>query len=163
MLRTLSIALLLGLPTMASAQSDCITPTEGRAVVAHLLPSLLDSMERRCAPVLGADAFLTRDAGRLARKLTPQSERNWPTARVALERQFGMRLPDSGPLVELGRMAITDGIAKDLDAQTCGIADSLLAELAPLPPRNLANVVSLLVETGLESDPDSELRICPTP
>lgn len=163
MLRSLAIALLLAVPTAASAQGDCITPAEGRAVVTHLLPSLLDSVERRCAPVLGADAFLSRDAGQLARRLTPQSERNWPAARVALERQFGTRLPESGPLVELGRMAITDGLAKDMDAQACEVADGLLRELAPLPPRNLANVVTILVEAGLENDPDADLRICPTP
>ena len=148
-------------PTSASAQDRCISRAENQALVAHLLPDLLESVEKRCTPVLGRGTFLERGAKELAGKAEPMSRRAWPAAREALERQSGSRLPKNDYILNIGRRAITDGIANGMDAQACRTTDELLAQLAPLPPENLANVFALFLEAGLNGNPDSELRVCP--
>ena len=165
MTRTLRTLLALALPFAAAlpaAAQSCISRAESQAVVAHLLPDLVESVERRCVPILGRGTFLEAQGGRLADSSRPLSSRAWPAARQALERQSGSRLPDEGFILDIGRRAITDGIADGMDGEACRVTDELLAQLAPLPPENLANVFALFLEQGLNGDPDSALRVCPT-
>ena len=41
------------------------------------------------------------------------------------------------------------------------MADRLLAELAPLPPENLAGVMALFLEIGIAENEDVPFRVCP--
>ena len=156
----LLLAAPLALAVPAAAQ-NCISRAESQAVVAHLLPDLIESVEDRCVPLLGRGTFLELEGERLADSARPLSSRAWPAARQALERQSGSRLPDEGFILDIGRRAITDGIADGMDGEACRVTDELLAQLSPLPPENLANVFALFLEQGLNGDPNGALRVCP--
>lgn len=149
------------LPASAVAQEQrCVTRAESRAVVAHLMPALLTSVQKRCATQLDPASFLNREGQRLARALQPQSQASWPAARRALERQGGNPLPDNEALLNFGRQAIADGVANSLDADRCRLTDELLGQLAPLPAQNLANVFALFLEAGLRENKNSPLKVC---
>ena len=158
-----AVTALLGcaLPSTAIAQErSCISRAESQAVVAHLMPNLVDSVSKRCDALLADQMFTARDAARLSERLAPLAQRSWPAARSALERQSGSPLPASEAILKFGRIAIADGVADGMDSDTCRIVDQLLVELAPLPAGNFANVFALFLEAGMNSDPDSALRVC---
>ena len=150
------------MPLSASAQAaSCISRAESQAIVSHLMPDLLDRVEARCSPLLGPTSYLASEASALSTRFSPLSRRSWPAAKRALERQSGKALPDNEFILDLGRRAIADGVAKEMDAKSCAVLDDLLVELQPLPPQNLANIFSLLLEAGVNSDPNSPLKVCP--
>ena len=147
----------------AAQAADCVSRTESQAVTAYLMPDIVRQVGAVCAPALGPDAFLTREADGLAQTLSPLAERRWPIAKRALERHLGTALPDRGIVLDLGRAALVEGIVRDLDGPTCATLDRLVVELAPLPPENLANIAALALEVGLDSDPTAAVRVCPAP
>lgn len=152
------------LPAIAVAQDQrCISRSESQAVVAHLMPSLISSAQKRCAPQVGNRSYLSAQGPALVSRMTPLSRETWPDARRALERQSGNPLPDNEALLNFGRQAIADGVANGMDADSCRMVDQLLEQLAPLPPRNLANVFALFLETGVNNSRNSPLRVCTSP
>lgn len=161
---TLALSLAaLALPSAAIAQqARCIPQDESRAVVAYLLPDIIDSAAMRCATQLRGSTYLGSQSGRLVADLRPLATQSWPQAKVALEDHvIGSELPDNPAILEMGRKAIADGVTGQLDPQACSTVDRLVAEIAPLPPENFANVFALFLELGLNSDKDGQLKICP--
>ena len=157
----LAVIACLSLPASAIAQDKrCISRTESQAVVAHLMPNLLTSTTKRCGASLGATSYLVRDGSRLATKMTPQAQANWPAAKRALERQSGAALPDNPTLLDFGRQAIADGVANKMDANGCRMVDQLLEQLAPLPAANLSKVFALFLEAGVNNSKEAAFRIC---
>lgn len=153
--------------TAAAAQTNarpCITPAENEAVVAYVLPDLIAALETRCARSLPAKSFLAARSDALERKLQPQADRAWPRARDAAQRFAGSNLPVDGRFENIAKAAIAPAaalaIARGFDAERCGIADRLLAELAPLPPANLAGVMALFLELGIAEWDDVPYRVC---
>ncbi|MGB7420194.1 MAG: hypothetical protein WA918_13540 [Erythrobacter sp.] len=151
----------LALPASAIAQdTHCIAQSESRAVVANLLPDMIRATASACRTDLPRGAYLPANADRLATSLTPLAEASWSQARGTYETIIGSELPDSPELIAFGRMALADGIARELDAQACDTVDRLVAQIAPLPPENFANVFALFLELGANNSADSPLRIC---
>lgn len=166
-LRSLSAALAAlacaGLPAAAVAQDKrCISRAESQAVVAHLMPNLLASVSKRCAPLVSGSSFFRTGSTQLASRLTPLSQQSWPEAKRALERQSGNPLPDNETILNFGRQAIADGVANGMDANACQFTDQLLTQLAPLPPQNLTAVFSLFLEAGINNNKESPLKVCET-
>lgn len=159
---------LLAISSTAAAQTQarpCITAAENEAVVAYVMPDLIGALENRCGRVLPADAFLGPRSAALQKRLKPQSDRAWPRARKAAQRITGTPMPVEGPLANIAKSALAPAaalsIAQSFDAERCRIADRLLAELAPLPPENLARVMALFLELGSATSEDVPFRVCP--
>ena len=149
------------LPVSAIAQDQkCVSRAESQAVVAHLMPTLLTSLEKNCARKIGRDTYLSRNVERLTANAQSASQRAWPTTRAVFERQGGEKLPDNETLLDLGRMVIAQGITGGLEAEECGTVNALIEQLAPLPPRNFANVFALFLEVGMNETKDSPIRVC---
>lgn len=168
MFRTLAaVACLLGASTSAAAQAQsrtCITPAENEALVAYVMPDLIGALETRCANSLPANAFLGTRSAALQKKLEPQSDNAWPRARNAAQRFAGTSLPVDGRFEGVAKAALAPAaaamIAQGFDAERCRIADRLLAELAPLPPANLAGVMALFLELGIAENDEVPFRVC---
>ncbi|MGB3455923.1 MAG: hypothetical protein WBG08_07890 [Litorimonas sp.] len=142
---------------------SCVTRAEAQAVVAYLMPDLVRRVGEQCRGALGPAAYLSMQGEALATEMTPLAEQSGPEALGVLEQFTGTPLPDNDFLLELGRLAIADGIAKELDAPTCGRVDRLVEALAPLPPRNRVDVFALVLEVGVNDDPGSAVKVCPAP
>ena len=165
---TAAAACLFAASTTAVAQSDtrpCLTRAENEAVVAYVLPELIGALENRCASTLTARAFLGTRSAALRAKLEPQAQKAWPRARNAAQRVVGSNLPVDGPFEGVAKKALAPALAnvmaQNFDAERCRIADRLLAELAPLPPENLAGAMALFLEIGLAERDDAPVRVCP--
>lgn len=151
----------VALPSSAIAQEQrCVPREDSQAVVANLLPALLNSAARKCSPHIGG-GYLASNADALAQRLTPQAQRSWPQAKGTLEYVMQTELPDNDVVLEFGRQALAEGITKDLDRNACNALDRLTEQIAPLPPDNFANVFSLFLEMGIDRNEDSDLKICP--
>ncbi len=152
----------LTMPVTAIAQdARCISRDESRAVVANLMPELIANSGRHCAAQIGDQTFLARNADELGRSLSPHAKSAWPAARAALERLGGNPLPDNAALLDLGRNALATGIVGNLDADSCGMVNTLVEQIAPLPAENFANVFALFLEAGMNADENAALRVCP--
>lgn len=168
MIRTFAAAAcLFAASTTAAAQTQqrpCISPAENEAVVAYVMPDLIAALETRCARALPGNAFLGSRSGALQQKLEPQADRAWPRARNAAQRFAGTSLPVEGRFENIAKAAIAPAaalaIARGFDSERCRIADRLLAELAPLPPENLAGVMALFLELGIAEKEDVPFRVC---
>ncbi|MGB3737932.1 MAG: hypothetical protein WA948_01110 [Pontixanthobacter sp.] len=149
------------LPASAIAQDrQCVSRAESQAVVAHLMPTLLTTLEKNCARKIGKDTYLSRNVTKLAANAKPASQRAWPMTRAVFERQGGDKLPDNETLLEFGRMAIAEGITGRLKADECNTVSTLIEQLAPLPPQNFNNVFALFLEVGMNETKDSPIRVC---
>lgn len=168
MLRQIAAACcLLASATTAAAQTDtrpCISSAENEALVAYVMPELVASLESRCAKVLPANAFLGTRSAALQQRLKPQAEKAWPRAKKVTMRFVGFGMPVDGPFEAVAKAAMARSaatmIAQGFDAEQCRIADRLLAELAPLPPENLARVMALFLEVGSAANDRVPFRVC---
>ncbi|MGB7409194.1 MAG: hypothetical protein WA908_11875 [Pontixanthobacter sp.] len=152
------------LPASAiAADQKCVSRAESQAVVAHLMPSLLNSLERNCSGKIGDDTYLSRNAANLARNASATSRNAWPVTKAVFERQGGEELPDNDMLLEFGRSAIAEGITGGLKAKECSTVNALIEQLAPLPPKNFANVFALFLEVGMNESKDSPIKVCAAP
>jgi len=168
MIRSAAAAVcLFAASTTAMAQTQerpCISPAQNEALVAYALPNLIGALETRCARSLPGTAFLGTRSTALQKKLEPQAERAWPRARDTAQKLAGTRLPVDSRFESVARAALAPAaaamIARSFDAERCRIADRLLAELAPLPPENLAGVMALFVELGIEENAEVPFKVC---
>ncbi len=149
------------LPASAIAQDQkCVSRAESQAVVSHLMPNLLTTLEKNCSRKTGDGLYLSANAKRLSDRFGPASQRAWPVTKAVFERQGDAPLPDNETLLEFGRMAIAEGITGNLKAEECRTVDTLIEQLAPLPPQNFANVFALFLELGMNEAKDSPIKVC---
>jgi len=168
MIRSAAAAVcLLAASSTAMAQTQerpCISPAQNEALVAYALPDLIGALETRCASSLPAKAFLGARSDALQKKLRPQADRAWPRARDTAQSLAGTRLPVDTRFESVAKAALAPAaaamIARSFDAGRCQVADRLLAKLAPLPPENLAGVMALFVELGIEENADVPFKVC---
>lgn len=169
---TLTAALLAVLPGTAGAAAPCLTPDEFASLAQFSLPSVVDGARARCASNLSADAFLRKDGEALARRWAQAGDKSWPQAKAAF-----LKLSDTGnadantlmlamPEDSLREMVsgFVEGIvASQLPLDRCGLADRIIGVLAPLPSRNTAELIAMLVELGTEKKGGKlgSFSICP--
>ena len=151
------------LPTAAIAQTPrpCVSVAENESVVGYILPSLVDKLATRCG---AASPYLRANAPRLAAALQPGSEASWAAARVAAQRVSGQSIPSGGTAGRIAQAALgpalAEGIAGGFETKNCGAVDRLMAQLAPLPTKNLTAVMALFLELGLAENEKAPYRVC---
>jgi hypothetical protein len=158
-----ALAGLLVFATAASATEPCLQPREAEDLVTFVLPALTDAAARKCGPLLPPDATLTRSGPALVARYRPDSVTAWSNAKVAFGKISGGEtlgfLSD-----EVNRKVIEEAtsaaIVADLKAKDCAMIDRFAGALAPLPARNVARLVALLMEVG-EKGGKSPMNICP--
>lgn len=149
------------LPFSAIAQdTKCVSRAESQAVVAHLMPDLLTALEKNCSRMIGKETYLSRNVQSLTRNSQANSRTAWPVTKAVFERQGGEKLPDNEALLDFARVAIAEGVTGGLKAEECSTANILIEQLAPLPPKNFANVFALFLEVGMNERKDSPIKVC---
>lgn len=164
-----AIVLLLALPASATAQSTkaCLTPSEAEALVTYALPSAIRAITTKCTPALPATTALIQSGPIIAARYQIEADRAWPVARIAFDKVSGIALtsllgePAAKGLVDA---AFGAGLAQKLKADDCGKVDRMINILEPLPARNMAMLVTALMEFGNAGKREkSPLKLCPVP
>lgn len=159
---TLATALLLAAP--ATAAPPCLPRADAQAIVGWALPALVESAARRCAPSLGADAYLPRSGTALAQRWRATSTADPARARAALGRITGAALPGAiGQALaqQVDESAIADALLDQVVPKECARLDRAIGLVAPLPEPAVAGLVTLIVEIAADSDrAELPFRIC---
>lgn len=166
-------AALLGLSTHAAAQPACLTTSEAETAVQAMLPSLIDTVSEQCASFLPANSAIVARGSALSQRYAPAAEMARDEAATVAFRMLndGDAPPpvdeESGGELVLGlfEMGIAVAMNDMLDADSCPTADRIFTVLEPLPPRNFASLLVLLIEIGSRDDEPEDagpFAICET-
>lgn len=155
--KTLTLAtMLLGIaPSIAQAETTCLTRPEAQAMFTYALPQVISGTAKRCQQVLPADSYLRTHGTELANRYATQKGRSWPEAKAAFLKlsegqssdvaKFARNLPDESlrPLVDI---TVEGLVSQHLPLKSCDRIDLAVDLLAPLPPENTAGLIALIVE-----------------
>lgn len=152
--RLVTCVCLVAIPTSLAAQGavrTCATNEEAEALVTYVLPATIRALSQRCQAVLPATSGLIQAGTITAARYQPDADRAWPDASRAFDRISG--LPASAlmgesllkPLVE---KTISGEISRNLKLKDCSRIDRLINILQPLPAKNMAMLVVLIIESS---------------
>jgi len=163
---------LLAMATATTAQAEqtpCVTRAEFGDFVLFVLPDLIDGVVETCRPVLGAEAFIATDGAALAQRYHDAGADSWPNAHKAMlasptMRKLAGQLPDAALKPLIGAQ-LKQMITAELKPATCRKIDAFLGQLAPLPPKNMAGLVTLIVVEFSSNKPNNDqlVMFCPKP
>lgn len=154
--------------TAAQAQQvkQCVPAPEAEALVLNVAPQLLTTVATSCAPALPGTAYLRRPVAQLTEKYVAESDRAWPLAKEALKKISG---PDAAQIwdSELSRPMVGSIVgpmlAKEIKTADCPAIDRVLTLSDPLPARNTASLIVLVLElAGRDKPTKNGFSICPT-
>jgi hypothetical protein len=141
-----------------------VTNEEAEALVTYVLPATIRALSGRCAQVLPATSALVQAGAISAARYQIDADRAWPAASRAFDKISG--IPASNlmgeqilkPLVE---KAISGEVTRNLKPKDCQRVDRLINILQPLPAKNLAMLVVLLLESaGPKSGVSLPMPLC---
>jgi hypothetical protein len=162
--------LIASLPAAASAQTlskTCLSTEEAEGLVTYALPTAVRAISKHCAKTLPATAALVQSGVVTAARYQVDADKAWPVASAAFDKVSGLpvaKLMGEKALKPLIEETISTGITQNLQAKDCGSADRLINILQPLPTRNMAMLVSMLLETGnTTTRARLPISICPAP
>ncbi len=155
----MAIAAMCALPGQAVAQqaAPCLTLTEARSMVQVILPDIVSGLADKCKATTGASSFLSRSGGQMADRLRPAANTAWPAGKAVFIKLAGpqgavlSQVPDETART-LFSAGIGAGISGSIKPETCPLVDRALSALSPLPPENMTELITLLLEAGMASN-----------
>ena len=146
--------LIAGLPGTAIAQSaakSCLSGEEAEGLVTYALPAAVRAISVHCAKTLPATAPLVQSGVVTAARYQIDADKAWPVASAAFDKLSGLPIAKTmgetalKPLIE---RTISGGVVQNLQAKDCKVADRFINILQPLPTRNMAMLITAMLETG---------------
>jgi hypothetical protein len=149
------VAISLVTAAQAQAASNCLTTEEAGGLVTYALPATIKGLSSQCAKTLPATAAIVQGGPVLAARYQIEADRAWPMARTAFDKMSGSEL--TKVIGDDGARAMIDGIlgtaiTQKLKPEDCGTVDRLVNALQPLPARNMADLVIVLMEVGSKNE-----------
>lgn len=135
----------------AAAQAVNLTEEEMAVVARIAMPTAFRSLQTKCGPVLGADAYMIASGDALHRRLLATSNTAAPGATRVIARVASRSNPAMGEMLaglspEALRPFVNEMVAgmvvSRVETDQCARIDRVLALLEPLPPENLAQLVA---------------------
>lgn len=164
---TAAMALWAGLgATGAQAAESCVTPVEASGLMLVLAPDAIKAAGTVCAQALPPTALLRQTSGPFIDKYQAEANAAWPTAKSAISKIAGDRdgAIDPEMLRPMLAIMVAPMISKGIKPADCGAIDHIMTLLAPLPPRNAAELVVTIVQMKGDKDKKggkSAFDICP--
>jgi hypothetical protein len=149
--------LIAGLPTLAVAQVStkaCLSGEEAEGLVTYVLPAAVRAMSVHCAKTLPATAPLVQSGVVTAARYQVDADKAWPMASFAFDKVSGLpvaKMMGEKALKPLIEKTISGGVVQNFQAKDCMTADRFINILQPLPARNMAMLITALLETGSPS------------
>jgi hypothetical protein len=135
----------------AAAQAVNLTEEEMAVVARVALPAAFRSLQTKCDPVLGTDAYMFARGDALHRRLLATSNTAAPGATQVIVRVASRSNPAMGQMLsglspEALRPFVNELVAglvvSRVETDQCVRIDRVLELLEPLPPENLAQLVA---------------------
>lgn len=150
----LLLALVAALPVNAVAQTSakaCLSGEEAEGLVTYALPAAVRAISLHCAKTLPATASLVQSGIVTAARYQIDADKAWPVASAAFDKVSGLpvaSLMGEKALKPLIEKTISGEVTQNLPAKDCAKADRFINILQPLPTRNMAMLITTLLETG---------------
>lgn len=133
----------------SAANAACLTEPQFQAAVRFMAPDLIQAGAGKCAALLPADSYLSRNGPALAARYRSGAATAWPDVQAALKNQPDLKLfaaMDEATVRGLIAPMLTEGLAKaKFKVEDCRVADAIAANLDPLPPQNLIALITAFV------------------
>jgi hypothetical protein len=162
---------LIAMPSLAQAQAtaSCMTRAEANALFVSTLPDLLEGVRDKCSATLPPAAFLNAQGPALVgRYRASVGGGNWALAKSGFIKMTGEKgskdvaliaaLPDEALRGLLGT-AFAMEVAGDIKVKDCPNIDRFVAALSPLPPSNVAEIITGLIAMA-GNGKDDPFRLC---
>ena len=146
--------LIAGLPGTAIAQSavkSCLSGEEAEGLVTYALPAAVRAISVHCAKTLPATAPLVQSGVVTAARYQVDADKAWPVASAAFDELSGLpvaKMMGEKALKPLIEKTISGGIIQNFQTKDCVTADRFINILQPLPTRNMAMLITAMLETG---------------
>ena len=155
---------------LAAIDKSCITGAEVDALMTVYAPELINTAVEQCSVVLKKDSYLLQNKDSLIAKFTGKRAAAFPLANRAIQKlmkdstnnTFSQALAGMKPdtVIEVFGTGMISSVK--LDTKTCLATNEIMATLAPLPPENLTQLSTTLVQLSLGSDTKKKsFDICP--
>ncbi|RDC59979.1 hypothetical protein HME9302_01177 [Alteripontixanthobacter maritimus] len=161
--RMIAAAILAGaalVPTAAAAQETKPTQAQYAATARYALPLAMQGTIDFCRPHLQSNGFFATNGSSLVKRYTAGKDKSWPVARDTLVKvitskdkssaAFITALPDEA-LKSMADAFIPTLVVEELNPKDCLIAEKIVAQLAPLPAENVANLFGVVI-TAIDKD-----------
>lgn len=158
---TLSTALVAASAAQAQTAKPCITGAEMEGLALVVMPEALRGAGQTCRPHLPANALLNRPQALMA-KYQAETAGAWPMALAAMGKIVD---PQARELLgsEMGKAMlpamIGPMIAQEIKPADCGAINRAVELVAPLPARNAAGLLSLVLQLASKKN-DTKFPVC---
>lgn len=153
-------ALLLAAQNEAVQEPQCLPRARAGELATALLPSLIDSAARQCAPHLPAGAYLGNGSRMLAQRLRTETAANRAAAAAMVLDLTGQAAPAPGQDPDQMIDVLSGSLVESLDAGRCRGSSELLEALAPLPTANIAQAIAAALGVATAEAGDDAPPIC---
>jgi len=160
--------LALGATSVQAAETEnpCVPPDEAAALMLTMAPDAVRAVGTACAQALPPTALVRQTSGPFLDKYQAEANASWPKAKLAIAKIAGGKDSplDSDALRPIISALILPAIIKGVKTKDCVAIDHIISLLAPLPPRNAAELLVAILELkNAEEKPGkkSDLPICP--
>jgi hypothetical protein len=148
------------------AQVQCLTAPEARALFTFIIPEAVEGVAAKCKAALPATAFLPSSSAATVAKFREAAKGGWPAARAAFLKIGGpakeadlMAKMSDATLQPFVSEAFAGVVANDVKPADCRKIDRFVAALAPIPPSNVADLITALIALVGEKKGD-DLKLC---
>lgn len=134
----------LGATGAQAAAQQCVTSDEASELMLVLAPEAIRAAGTLCARTLPSTALLRQANSSMLARYQAEADAAWPQARSAISKIGGLDasgLGDSDLMRPLLTAMVLPAITGELKPRDCPAVDHIVTLLAPLPPRNAAELV----------------------
>ncbi len=143
------LALAATASSAAQAQPGaCLTTSEVTDLAQVVLPEAIGAAGQVCARVLPATAAIRQTNGALLSRYRTEADRVWPQAKRVIGKIGGVEgggMLDSDLLRPFLTTLLVAQVTKTINVRDCASIERIYTALAPLPPRNTADVAAQIL------------------
>jgi hypothetical protein len=153
--KILAIAALLAAAPATAAPPACLTAEEVEHITLFVIPPVFDALTEQCRASLPPNAYLLNAGPSLSQRLATGRTAHWERARAAFARASGeekMASFEADTASSFIRDTMKAKGGQAMKAKDCLTVDRALGLLAPLPPENIAGLLTLALETSARDD-----------
>ncbi|WEK42639.1 MAG: hypothetical protein P0Y64_14815 [Candidatus Sphingomonas colombiensis] len=143
MKRLAALLALIAMPTVASAQTPCLTANDAEAIALVAMPDIIRETGRICTTLPPA-SLVRRPSSAFLARYEAAADAAWPTARAAIVKLSDPAV-DALLQSDYARPLLTSIFAPQIvgrvQSADCPTIDRLVTLLEPLPARNTAGII----------------------
>ena len=168
---SISLTFIAQPPMLAAIDQSCVTRAEIDALMTVYAPELINTTVKQCSVALKKETYLLQNKDSLIAKFTEKRSAAMPIAARAIQKLMKDYTTDktlsqtlagmkSDELVDVFGVGMISAVK--LDPKTCLATNEILVTLAPLPPENLSQLSTILIQLSMDAYTKKKpLNTCP--